>query len=71
MLGSIVKNDPFFLLRKEFHMLGAIYGDIVGSRFEFTGFKSKNFDLFTEKCMFTDDSLMTLAIAKTLLFLPS
>ena len=49
-------------------MLGAIYGDIVGSRFEFTGFKSKNFDLFTEKCMFTDDSLMTLAIAKTLLF---
>ena len=48
-------------------MIGAIYGDIVGSRFEFTGFKSKEFKLFTEKCTFTDDSLMTLAIAKTLL----
>ena len=48
-------------------MLGAIFGDIVGSRFEFTGFKSKDFDLFTEKCTFTDDTLMTLAIAKALL----
>ena len=49
-------------------MLGAIFGDIVGSRFEFTGFKSKKFELFTEKCTITDDTLMTLAIAKTLLF---
>ena len=49
-------------------MLGAIYGDIVGSRFEFQGFKSKKFELFTNLSTFTDDSLMTLAIAKTLLF---
>ena len=41
---------------------------MVGSRFEFTGFKSKDFELFTEKCKFTDDTLMTLAIAKTLLY---
>ena len=41
-------------------MLGAIFGDIVGSRFEFTGFKSKDFELFTDKCTFTDDSLMYL-----------
>ena len=47
-------------------MLGAIFGDMVGSRFEFTGFKSKKFELFTDKCTFTDDSLMTLAVAKTL-----
>ena len=28
-------------------MLGAIYGDMVGSRFEFQGFKSKKFEMFT------------------------
>ena len=48
-------------------MLGAIYGDMVGSRFDFTGFKSYDFKMFTDECSFTDDSLMTLAIAKTLL----
>ena len=48
-------------------MLGAIFGDMVGSQFDFTGFKSMEFELFTDKCSFTDDSLMTLAIAKTLL----
>ena len=49
-------------------MLGAIYGDMVGSRFEFQGFKSKNFEMFTNSCHFTDDTLMTLAIAKALLW---
>lgn len=49
-------------------MLGAIYGDMVGSRFEFKGFKSKNFEMFTNSCHFTDDTLMTLAIAKALLW---
>lgn len=48
-------------------MLGAIFGDMVGSQFDFTGFKKMEFELFTDKCSFTDDSLMTLAIAKTLL----
>ena len=48
-------------------MLGAIFGDMVGSQFDFTGFKSMEFELFTDKFSFTDDSLMTLAIAKTLL----
>lgn len=47
-------------------MLGAIIGDIVGSRFEFDNRKSKDFDFFTAECDFTDDSVMTLAIAKAL-----
>lgn len=47
-------------------MLGAIIGDIVGSRFEFNNHKSKEFELFTEDCYFTDDTVMTLAIAKAL-----
>lgn len=48
-------------------MLGAIIGDIVGSRFERNNVKSKEFALFTSNCRPTDDSIMTLAIAKALL----
>ena len=48
-------------------MIGAIIGDIVGSRFEFWGIKTKKFDLFTNKNEFTDDSVLTLAIGKSLL----
>ena len=48
-------------------MLGAITGDIVGSRFEFRNIKFKKFDLFSERCFFTDDTVLTLAIAKAFL----
>ncbi len=48
-------------------MLGAIIGDIVGSRFEWNNHRSKTFALFTADCAPTDDSIMTLAVAKALL----
>lgn len=48
-------------------MLGAIIDDIVGSRFERNSHKSKDFELFTDQCRFTDDTAMTVAIAKALL----
>ncbi len=48
-------------------MIGAIVGDIVGSRYEFHNIKSKEFKLFTEDCRPTDDSIMTLAVAMALL----
>lgn len=51
-------------------MLGAIIGDIVGSRFEFveeSGVRGKDFAFFTPSCKPTDDSFMTLAVAKALL----
>ena len=48
-------------------MLGAIIGDIVGSRFEFHNHRSKDFELFAEGCFATDDSIMTLAVAKALM----
>lgn len=48
-------------------MLGAIVGDIVGSRFEHDNHKDKSFDLFAEGCKTTDDSNMTLAIAQGIL----
>ena len=49
-------------------MYGAILGDIIGSPFEFDrGDKTKNFDLFSEGCGFTDDSVMTIAVGEALL----
>lgn len=48
-------------------MFGAIIGDVVGSRFEFDNCKSKEFELFTNTCDYTDDTVMTLAVAKALL----
>ena len=48
-------------------MLGAIIGDIVGSRFEWHNIKTKQFDFLTHSCFFTDDSVMSLAIAKAIL----
>jgi len=48
-------------------MLGAIIGDIVGSVYEWDNIKIKEFPLFTTKCFFTDDSVMTIAVAEALL----
>lgn len=64
-------------------MIGAIIGDIAGSRFEFNPIRSKNFDLlvkgenylskkqsykeFLESCRFTDDTVMTIALANALM----
>lgn len=48
-------------------MFGAIIGDIVGSRFEFNNFLRKEFEFMTPKCYFTDDSVMTCAVAQALM----
>lgn len=48
-------------------MIGAIFGDIVGSVYEFDNHRSKEFPLFREDCEFTDDSVMTVAVAEALL----
>ena len=46
-------------------MYGAILGDIIGSPYEFDrGNKSKEFPLFSEESQFTDDTVMTLAVAQ-------
>ena len=47
-------------------ILGTICGNIIGSTREFDPIKTKDFNLFTKKSMFTDDTVMTLAIAKWL-----
>ena len=52
-------------------MYGAILGDIIGSPYEFDrGDKSKDFPLFSSDSAFTDDSVMTLAVADAFLTLP-
>jgi len=48
-------------------MLGAIIGDIVGSIYEFDNIKTKDFPLFMKDCFFTDDTVMTIAVADALL----
>lgn len=48
-------------------MKGAILGDIVGSRLERRGLKTTDFDLFTVQCRFTDDTVLTVAVADAIL----
>lgn len=48
-------------------MYGAIIGDIAGSNLEFAGIKTKDFPLFGQEKDITDDSVMTLAVAKALM----
>lgn len=48
-------------------MLGAIIGDIVGSRFEFNNTNNRHFSLFTKDCDFTDDTICTVAVADAIL----
>lgn len=48
-------------------MLGAIAGDIVGSVYEWKNIKTKEFPLFSDRCFYTDDSILTIALADTTL----
>jgi ADP-ribosylglycohydrolase len=48
-------------------MIGAIAGDIIGSVYESSPIKTKNFPLFDSYCCFTDDSVLTIAIADAIL----
>lgn len=48
-------------------MLGAIIGDIAGSRYEFDRTNDYNFEMFTEESGFTDDTICTVAVADAFL----
>lgn len=77
-LDKLIKKDYLIELSLNFEktlcdfnkdvLLGAIIGDVAGSRFEIVNNKyGKNFELFNKNCRFTDDSVMTLAVAKAFL----
>jgi type I restriction enzyme M protein len=51
----------------EENMIGAIAGDIAGSRFEWDRIKTKEFEFFAKNCFFTDDTVMTLAVCDALM----
>lgn len=48
-------------------MLGAVIGDMIGSRFEFQNYKSKDFELWTPDSNYTDDTICTVAVAEWVL----
>jgi len=48
-------------------MLGAMIGDIVGSKYEFSNTFDYDFEMFGEGCDFTDDTICTVAIADAIL----
>lgn len=48
-------------------MLGAIIGDVAGSRFEHHNIKTKEFELLMHACHFTDDTVMSLSVCDALL----
>jgi ADP-ribosylglycohydrolase len=48
-------------------MIGAIAGDIIGSVYEFRPIKTKDFPLFSPFCAFTDDTVLTVAVAEAIL----
>ena len=72
-MSPLLRPLPFYFVLLWNHkeviiMLGAILGDIIGSPYEFDrGNKSKEFELFHPSCEYTDDTVMTIAIADALL----
>jgi ADP-ribosylglycohydrolase len=48
-------------------MLGAIAGDVIGSVYEWDNCKSKDFPLIGAGCFFTDDTVLTVAVAEAVL----
>lgn len=48
-------------------MIGALTGDIVGSIYEWNNIKTTEFPLFQDHCRFTDDSVMTVALAEAIM----
>jgi ADP-ribosylglycohydrolase len=48
-------------------MIGAIAGDIAGSIYEWNNIRTKDFTLFEGNCFFTDDTVLTVALADTIL----
>lgn len=48
-------------------MIGAIAGDIIGSVYEQVPIKTKDFPLFQPECRFTDDSVLSIAVAKAIM----
>ena len=60
-------RSQIYSLLKSNTMIGAIIGDTVGSIYEFCNIKTTEFPLFSKESSYTDDSIMSFAIADWLL----
>jgi ADP-ribosylglycohydrolase len=63
----MMDNPQFNKSAHRYCLLGAVAGDIIGSRFEYCAHKSTEFELFTHSNKFTDDTVLTLAVADSIL----
>jgi ADP-ribosylglycohydrolase len=55
------------MISKSNTIIGAVIGDVIGSVFEWNNTKTTDFDLFNPKCDFTDDTVLTIAVADSIL----
>lgn len=66
-IAGMIPEMPRSKTKEVNSMLGAIVGDIVGSVYEWDNIKTKDFPLFRDDCAFTDDSVMTCAVAEAIM----
>jgi ADP-ribosylglycohydrolase len=64
---KVEPKTPNMVVNQDNFILGAITGDIIGSVYEFNNVKHKDFELFTPKTTFTDDSVLTVATMDAIL----
>ena len=67
ILESLTATDKSKLNKRSFVLMGAICGDVIGSCYEFSLTKRLDFDLFTNRSRFTDDTVCSIAIADALM----
>ncbi len=63
----IQKNREVSLAPNSNTIIGAVIGDVIGSVYEWNNIKTIDFDLFNPKCDFTDDTVLTIAVADCIL----
>ncbi len=67
LLVIVYADIRMLVVEKGDDMIGALAGDIIGSVYEWDNIKTKDFILFSDNCTFTDDSVLTIALADSIL----
>ena len=67
LIERLKTTDSKLLNKRSLALIGAICGDIIGSRYEFCSTKRLDFDLFTDQSRFTDDTVCSIAVADALM----
>lgn len=67
MLPTFETTNIKIEYHEKYIILGAVAGDVLGSAYEFYPVKDYNFNLFHEEAAFTDDTVLTMAVADWIL----